>query len=262
MSTSTIDVNIDKLSLVNAIASDICAQCGAGGGINPLLLRPIAGIGGSADTVTFVFDQGWYKLKFTGGYPKIEPSPPWIPFNLLGDSQSIMFMATFYLASAPFDSYVLFNEPAPTFATDVLGFHLYSDGTFAVDPGAGSATGTTSMTVAQGDIILAVWHLGKVSGTLYMRFGAGKYDWATDTYTQVIDAYMTVPSTYTRNFRYIVLWEPNASQGTIGITAHSIKFEVMSSAPTNGVSVLQAVWILRILRNHGLPDPSTLNWNI
>lgn len=217
------------------------------------LFKPLSGVyGGSWN---YDFEGGWHKFRFTAGYPKVAPFPPFIPINLLEPNQAVRFGAVFYIVDL-FDSYVLFNEPYPTAATEVEGFYLTSTGTLQVRSNSGP-TGTTSMTVASGDIIVAEWLVSNVGGTIYIQWGAGKYDWVNDTYTATISAYATMANP--RNLRYIILWEPNGTQGRVAIGPYIVVWNVNTTAPTSGLDPGQIVGELRRLRQIGLQDPSTLD---
>lgn len=264
---ATIDVVIDKTQLVNAIAQDVCNQCQTGGS-NPAIYRPIAvyNINNAAGGVFKAeYEGGWFKFDFIQGYTKPQTIPPFIPFNLLDNQQAIVIGALFYIVDPLQDSYVLFNEPAPTFANDVLGFHASqsttSDGVISVDPASATPTGTTSMDVNVGDIVALGWKVARYSNTLYMMFGGGKIDYATGNYTHIIDAYITVPSTYTRNFRYVVLWEPNNTSMRLAIGPYVLLWGVQNVAPSGGITPIVAnTNVFQFFKDNGLQDPATLDW--
>jgi hypothetical protein len=238
----SLNININKVDLQKAI--DLHK--------NIALYKPLGAIYGGV--WNYDYEGGWHKFGFTSGYTKIAPFPVFIPTGTLDSGQAVGFGAIFYITSL-FNSYVLFNEPAPTYASLVEGFYLYSSGTLTVRS-AGTPSGTTSATVNVGDIIVLYWVFSRVSNTYYMQWYAARYDWDTDSFIDLINAYGTVSNPY--SFRYLVLWEPNGTSGKVAVGPYIVHWDVRSSAPSSGPGPhIQPN--IRMYRSLGLQDPRTLD---
>lgn len=254
---ATIDVNIDKVSLVNAIAQDICSQCGSS--VNPQLFKPLAKQGTSQrDNHELKWVGGWWISKNTlsGYYPKTQTVPPYVPVTLLDTDQAIVVGSAFYIYSLH-NAWVLFNERAPQYATGVLGFYLHDTGSITVEQGGGTATGTTSMTVAQGDIVLLMWAIGNDNGTLKIRFFGGHYDWSNDTWDTVINAVEDIPASEQQNLRYVVLHEPAGSVGTLFIGPYQMWW-ARATILSSDTALDHLGYDFKALKLKGLADPSTI----
>lgn len=215
----SVNININKADLQKAI--DLWKEIA--------LYKPLSAHFGVLNN--YKFEGGWHGLHFGASYTKVHALPDIIPVNAMDDGRKIRFIGIFYLIDL-FESYVFFNEPAPTLASLVEGFYLYGTGSLVVRS-AGTPSGTTTMSVASGDIVVLAWEISKVNNVVYMAWGGWKYDWDTDTLSKVIDAYGTVSTPY--QFRYIALWEPNNTSGRVLIGYWVAHWGIANSAPTAGV---------------------------
>jgi len=259
-----IDINIDKTSLVNAIAQDICSRCNTSSeGVNPQLFKPISRHGSvQANNHELKWIGGWWISKNTQSnrYPKVQTHPPFVPVAILDADQAVVIGSAFYIYNLH-NAWILFNERAPQYASGVLGFYLHSEGTITVEQGGGTADGTTSMDVEQGDIVLLMWIVGNLNGTLKIRFAGGHYNWNNDTWTKEIDAIEDIPSSEQQNFRYVTLHEPAGSIGTIFIGPYQYWWARAGYALSNSNSpnILDNLgYDIKILKQRGLVNPATI----
>ncbi len=242
----SINIYIDKKKLVREIASIIA-------------LPNVSQFPEGADVS---YDNGWLKVKFTSaGYARVDGRPNYHPYGLLVEPQYYLIIATYYIKKlASIGYYLNFLERSPGDAyTEYHGFYLDASGGLEARTYPGILSGTTSGTVSVGDIIILGIGLGKYGNNYYFTYGACKYDWDTDTCTQIIDAYTNPISTPSTNVLYHALAEQNYATGEIYIaTFYRIDSGRISSTPSSGIGSDALLAGVRMARKLGLADPRTI----
>lgn len=206
--------------------------------------------------------DGWIKTKYTGtGYPRVDSI--YRPVGALADTQRMIIRGIYYIPSST-AIYLLFLERSPGDANSYyIGFYL-SGSTLYARSYPGTLSGTTSASVTFPAILVLSMSVGNVGGTIYATFWSARYDWDSDTYTELINAVSNVGSaTGLPAMWYNSLLEFNASSGVIGHVGpveHHVRITSAPSVPSDPRDVEVVYW-LRLLRKHGLRDPRTISWS-
>jgi hypothetical protein len=176
--------------------------------------------------------------------------------------QYYLIIATYYIKTlaSPWGYYLNFLERSPGDAyVEYHGFYLGANGVLEARTYPGTLSGTTNGTVNAGDIIVLGIGLGKTGGNYYFTYGACKYDWDTDTCTQIINAYTNAISTPGTHVLYHALLEQNDSTGEVYIaTFYRVDSSRMDSAPSSGIGSDVLITAVRMARKLGLADPRTI----
>ena len=247
----SIDITLDKYGLAGEISDYLIHY-------KPWGLQT-RGYGG---TSTCKFYKGWWLCNATANYPKHVAWPPWVPFGLLGQYQKLIIGAVYYVPQL-FDAYLLFIERAPGDAySNYHGFYLSSTGTLEAKSYPGTLSGTTSTTISAGDIIALMLDISNPDGNIYVRFGAAKIDWDTDTVTtEIVSAYTNVGAAGSLEpYRYLCWFEPNGVAGKIAWTAMIMQWDKQTTAPTGGLGGGLVANVLIDMKQYGLADPRMLSW--
>lgn len=210
------------------------------------------------------WEGGWLKVWYNNPntYKKLYYQPnimPWGPN--VPDTVEYKMTVTYFFKDI-FPNYPLFFERRPGDATAHLhGFHLEADGTLEARSYPGTLSGTTSGSVAAGDIVIFLLTVANVGGELYARYRAIKYDWDNDSVTDIINCYADIGAASDQEpGRYICVGEQSAAAGRIAYTSSWIFTERLTSAPTEGPGYDLVLKRFKALREYGLQDPRTLTW--
>lgn len=206
--------------------------------------------------------DGWLKVKATtAGYPRVDSEKK--PVGALASPQATGWKGFYYLPS-PTAIYLFFLERATGDATSYyIGFY-WNGSTLYARSYPGTLSGTTSGALSPPAIVLLELSVGNVNGTIYATFGAWRYDWDTDTATNIVNAVANVGSaTGLPAYWYQSLLEFNAATGVVGIATPRPPegHGRWDSAPTGAGDGSHSINHFKLLKSLGLRDPRTIDWS-
>jgi len=198
------------------------------------------------------YRRGWLFAKSDSGYPAFKLGlMPWS--NLIESGYAYFSGAIVYLPEVK-DIYVAFAETAKgDYGTSFTGFHLkwghmhFEDDATNTDVDIGAVNaGETWL------LLLGIWN---DAGTKKVVWWAGTWNYSTDSHTEKgsnLTGITTNENVYTKQFE---VFEPNAVATKGGIAGFVITKRIFAG---DGTPYKEITNLMKSLRLHGLPEPSTV----
>jgi len=233
----SLTINLDRMKLNKYIPTELD------------ILGKLVHAGIKPDQHQIAYRQGWLFLKPSGGNPALKFGLlPWT--NLVEDGYVNFYAGIVYFHNIQ-DSYPFFCEICKgDWGVSYTGFYI-SGGTLYFHD---DATGTNDSlgTPSAGEtylFLLGVWNDG---GTKKIIYWAGKWDYDTDSYTEVGKNLTGITTSESAYFKECQAIEPNATTFE-GAIAGWVKQRRRSAGVGNIYVEIERLMLQ--LRDHGLPKP-------
>ena len=233
----SLTINLDRMKLNKFIPTELD------------ILRKLIHAGIDPSQHQVAYRQGWLFLKASGGNPAFKVGLlPWT--NLIEDGYANFFAGIVYFHNN-LTSYPFFCEISKgDFGVSFTGFRVSNSNLYFVDNG--TTTSVNLGAVNAGEtwlLLLGVWNDG---GTKKVIYWAGKWDYETDSCTEVGSNLTGIETTESAYFKECQFLEPDGTAFEGGV-AGWVKQKRRSAGVDNIYVEIERLMLQ--LRAHGLPRP-------